>query len=90
MGTPRVPRCQYIALLDPSDRPCSHNHVGRGVLSKPHLTCIVAQKPTFKGTQTQGTCAGNTVKLLPCLEVGLVFRPVCSHVKVDQGFILGC
>ena len=23
-------------------------------------------------------------------EVGLVFRPVCSHVKVDQGFILGC
>ena len=24
------------------------------------------------------------------IEVGLVFRPVCSHVKVDQGFILGC
>ena len=23
-------------------------------------------------------------------EVVLVFRPVCSHVKVDQGFILGC
>ena len=29
-------------------------------------------------------------KLRKQTEVGLVFRPVCSHVKVDQGFILGC
>ena len=26
----------------------------------------------------------------PLIKVVLVFRPVCSLVKMDQGFILGC
>mgnify|MGYP006151768589 CR=1 FL=1 len=55
--------------------------------------CVVTSEEgvfTVEGNGADGSLDGVVVEFDPIFEVVLVFRPVCSLAKVDQGFISGC